>query len=133
LIYHMYKAISPTLRNYWFLDEYALVDTLYGYKLPKALIDVNPSLYSNWKALSMDLNDELLLNIYRGVVDMYNEWYQWLRITWNIDENLKNIQEIVKREVDNLVDKYPKSQFTDVNLEWVRNSYSDVFLFHKQQ
>lgn len=128
LIYHMYKAISPTLRNYWFLDEYKLVDTLYGYKLPKALVDVNPSLYSNGKALSMDLNDELLVNIYHGIIDMYNDWYGALKITGDIDKNLSNIQQIVKQEVDNLVDKYPKSQFTDVNLEWIRNSYSDVFV-----
>lgn len=132
LIYHMYNAISPTLRNYSFLDEYMLVDTPYWYKIPKAFMDINPSLYSNWKALSMDINDEFMKSIYDGIVDMYNDWYKivWqepLKITWNIDKNIQQIQTIIEKELNNLSSKY-QSELKDVNIKWIRSSYTNVFM-----
>lgn len=139
ILYLMYNAISDTLRAYNFQEAYVLTDTIFWYRLPKALIDINPSITSWKSALPMDVNEDLIKEIYLWITDMYSDWYVYtksdgtvetLLINWNIDKNLQNIQTIIKDKIQTFVnekriDWYTQEKFSE---EWLIDSYTDVFM-----
>lgn len=130
-IYAIYNWISDTLRSYGFLDNYMLVDSKFGFKMPKALLDINPSVMAWTKALSMENNEQLIESIYKAVSDMYSkEWYNWIRMSSDVNVNMANLQTIINEKVTDLLSlKYQELQNAGgISASNLVDAYTDVFM-----
>ncbi len=129
-IHTIYNAISDGIRTSNFLDEYKLVDDIVSWmKIPQKFIDINPSVFSNWKALSMDVSHKILVDMFRWVSDMYKPtWYKlWdkiLQMTWSPKENLRQMKELVSNIIDDVISKMDDT--SNINPKWLKEAYTSM-------